>query len=70
MLTKTNRRFGLAAIPAAVLIALSRLYLYVHFPSDVAGAAILGVLLGLLAFRAGLQISGRLEARRQKGKNT
>ena len=69
VLTKTNRRFGLAAIPAAVLIALSRLYLYVHFPSDVAGAAILGVLLGLLAFRAGLQISGRLEARRQKGKN-
>ena len=32
ILTKTDRRFGYVAIPLAVLIALSRLYLYVHFP--------------------------------------
>ena len=33
----------------AVLIALSRLYLYVHFPTDVLAGALLGVLCGLLA---------------------
>ena len=41
ILTKTDRRFGYAAISLAVLIALSRLYLYVHFPSDVFAAALL-----------------------------
>ena len=39
ILTKTDRRFGDAAIPLAALIAFSRLYLYVHFPSDVLAAA-------------------------------
>ena len=51
ILTKTDRRFGYAAIPLAVLIALSRLYLYVHFPSDVLIAALLGLLIGELTFR-------------------
>ena len=49
ILTKTDRRFGYAAIP---LIAFSRLYLYVHFPSDVLAAAVLGVMIGELAFYA------------------
>ena len=46
ILTKTDRRFSYVAIPLAVLIALSRLYLYVHFPSDVFAAALLGLLIG------------------------
>ena len=50
MLTMTNRRFGWAAIPVAVLIAFSRLYLYVHFPSDILGGAILGVLIGVCTY--------------------
>ena len=33
----------------AVLIALSRLYLYVHFPTDVAAGVLLGILCGWLA---------------------
>ena len=52
ILTKTDRRFGYAAIPLAALIAFSRLYLYVHFPSDVLAAAVLGVMVGELAFYA------------------
>ncbi len=39
VLTQTDRRFGYAAIPQAALIAFSRLYLYVHFPSDVLAGA-------------------------------
>ena len=53
ILTKTDRRFGYAAIPLAALIAFSRLYLYVHFPTDILGAAILGVGIGLAACAAG-----------------
>ena len=52
ILAKTDRRFGYAAIPLAALIAFSRLYLYVHFPSDVLAAAVLGVMIGELAFYA------------------
>lgn len=50
ILTKTDRRFGYAAIPLAALIAFSRLYRYIHFPSDVLAAAVLGVMIGELAF--------------------
>lgn len=39
------RRWGWAAA-LAVLIAFSRLYLYVHFPSDVLAGAMLGIMLG------------------------
>ena len=46
ILTAADRRFGWAAIPLAVFIAFSRLYLYVHFPSDVLGGAVLGVGIG------------------------
>lgn len=49
LLTAANRRFGWAAIPLAVLIGFSRLYLYVHFPSDVLASVVLGVLLGAVA---------------------
>ena len=53
ILTKTNRRFGYGAIPLAALIVLSRLYLYVHVPSDVLAAAVLGVVIGELSYRCG-----------------
>ena len=56
VLTGTDRRFGWAAIPLAVLMAFSRLYLYVHFPSDVLAGAVLGVGIGLLAFSGGKKL--------------
>lgn len=37
------------AMVFAVLIGFSRLYLYVHFPTDVLGGIAVGVLMGLLA---------------------
>ncbi len=53
MLTMTNRKFGWAAIPVAVLIAFSRLYLYVHFPSDILGGAVMGVFIGVCTYLLG-----------------
>ena len=46
VLASADRRFGYVAIPLAVLIAFSRLYLFVHFPSDVLCAALLGLVVG------------------------
>ena len=53
VLAKTDRRFGYTAIPLAALIAFSRLYLYVHFPSDVLAAAVLGIVIGEVSVRYG-----------------
>lgn len=50
ILTMSNKKFGYIAIPLACLIAFSRLYLFVHYPSDVLGAALIGLLIGVLVF--------------------
>lgn len=41
-------KFGCIAIPIAVLISFSRLYLYVHYPSDIATSVISGILISSL----------------------
>ena len=44
-----HKKAGIAVLALAALIAFSRLYLFVHFPSDVLGGVVLGVLMALLA---------------------
>lgn len=51
VLMKLNRKFTFFALPLAVLIAFSRLYLYVHFPSDVLFSVGYGILIGILVFK-------------------
>ena len=59
ILTRADHRFGYAAIPLAVLLAFSRLYLYVHFPSDVFAGAVLGLVIGELVSRYGPKLFRR-----------
>lgn len=49
VLTAADRRIGYAAIPLAAAISFSRLYLYVHFPTDVAASVILGTVIADLS---------------------
>ena len=44
-----NKLLGIPMLILAILIAFSRLYLYVHFPSDVLGGLILGIILAFAA---------------------
>ena len=44
-----NRKLGAPALVLAAFIAFTRLYLYVHFPTDVLGGAVLGIALGTAA---------------------
>lgn len=44
------KRVGVPCIILAALLAWSRLYVGVHYPSDVIGGAIIGALLGLIVF--------------------
>ncbi len=54
-----DRRWGAVAYVVAALIGFSRLYLYVHFPSDVLGGAVLGVLTGIVVVRVTEWVRGR-----------
>lgn len=62
VLTRTDRRFGWAAIPIAAIIAFSRLYLFVHYPSDILAGAILGVIIGETLYRLGMRRVSRRSA--------
>ena len=46
-----HRKAGIAAYVAAILIGFSRLYLFLHFPTDVLFGAAMGVALGFAADR-------------------
>lgn len=39
------------ALVLACLIAVSRLYLYVHYPTDVLGGVVIGIIAGYLGYR-------------------
>lgn len=45
------RKYWIPATVLAVLIMISRLYLYVHFPSDVLCGALLGIILGICGYK-------------------
>ena len=44
-----NKKLGIAALILATLIAFSRLYLYVHYPTDVLASIILGTAIAILS---------------------
>lgn len=45
-----SRKLGIPATLLAILIAFSRLYLYVHYPTDVIASVLLGTLFGVLGY--------------------
>lgn len=46
-----HKKWGIAAIILASLIAFSRLYLYVHYPTDVLVGVIMGIAIAMIAVR-------------------
>ena len=56
VLTRANKKFAFFAIPLACLIAFSRMYLFVHFPTDILGGVVLGVLIGFFTVTFGKKL--------------
>ncbi len=63
-----NKKFGIPAMILAVLISFSRMYLYVHYPTDVIASIILGTLFALIGNALAGLIAPKLGAGRKKGK--
>lgn len=51
VLLAADKRLGIPALCLAVLIAFSRLYLYVHYPTDVLAGAVLGLAVSFVSCR-------------------
>ena len=70
VLLKNSKKMGIPAMILAVIIAFSRLYLYVHYPTDVIFSVFAGILFafigdalaGLVAPNLGPRKRGRFEA--------
>ncbi len=65
-LYKDHTVYGFMAFVLAFLIGFSRIYLQVHYPSDVIGGAILGFLFGLLGSTIVRSVCDRWNARKAK----
>lgn len=59
-----NKKLGIPAVIMAVLVAFSRLYLYVHYPTDVFASIILGSILAVI----GYWLAGKIVKPIKKGK--
>lgn len=46
-----NRKWGVWALLGAALMAATRLYFYVHYPTDVLAGILLGVIFGLISWK-------------------
>lgn len=60
-----DKRFGKVAFVLGGIIGFSRMYLYMHYPSDVIGGVILGLVNGVIAFLIVDKIYKLIEDRRK-----
>ncbi len=59
-----NKKWGIAALVLAALIAFSRMYLYVHYPSDILAGVVLGVLFAYIGMRVSNKVFELIEKKR------
>ena len=59
-----NKKLGVPAVIMAFLVAFSRLYLYVHYPTDVIASIVLGSILAVI----GYWLAGKIVKPVKKGK--
>ena len=58
-----SKKLGIPATILAILIAFSRMYLYVHYPTDVIASVILGTLFGVIGYLVTHKIKFSLKGR-------
>lgn len=61
----SHSRLWIPSLVLALLIAFSRLYLYVHYPTDVLAGSMLGMMLGALGFALSKYLRQKIRVRRK-----
>ena len=56
MIFMFDKKWGIPALILAILIGISRMYLFVHFPTDVLAGALLGTAISLIVYYFGNKI--------------
>lgn len=69
ILIYNHPKLAYALIPAALLLAYSRMYLYVHFPSDVLAGIVLGLAIGYLTCMVTKAIEKKLSSKKALPEN-
>lgn len=59
-----NWKAGIAALFGAAVMAATRLYFYVHYPTDVLAGLLIGIALGIIAYEIVSRIRRRWEEKR------
>lgn len=68
VLWRANRKWGIAAAVLTALIAFSRMYLYVHYPTDILGGVLCGLISGSLGVFLGRRLWEYFHGQRAKNK--
>lgn len=66
VLLKNSKKMGIPAMILAILIAFSRMYLYVHYPTDVLASVILGVAFAFIGDWMAGKVAPKLMGKRGK----
>lgn len=61
------KKIGIPALVLATLVALSRLYVGVHYPTDIIGGCIIGFVCSVLAYRVVKIMMKRIEEKKVNG---
>jgi undecaprenyl-diphosphatase len=64
LIGETKARYWIPALLLALLVAFSRMYVGVHYPTDVLGGAVLGILYGLAGLALGRMLWRRMQAKK------
>lgn len=61
-----NKKNGYYALPLAILISLSRIFMCVHYPTDVLAGAVLGIITALIVYAVYKRICKSIVASKRK----
>ena len=64
-----NKKWGVPAVILALCIGISRLYLFVHFPTDVLGGAVLGTIIAVSVYFIGNKIEKSIKEKNRPKTN-
>ena len=66
IIIKASKKKGAPAVLIAALVAVSRLYLFVHWPTDVIGGMITGVFSAKIGYKITNPFSGLFKKKKKK----